>query len=259
MMPSVMMAPVMTPPMPVVADAAWPVMGPDDAAATVGIVVARRINRRVVAAVAVEMTAVMVEVRPVGVVRAIMIAAAMEHRPRTESAVECRATTVEGRTRATTAEGMSSPMKRGTAAATPEHGAAAMERRATASAVERRTAVEAATAPTVESTTAGMPAATATGASDLNGQHVRRCLRGGAGTGTHRRHRKRRPSGRARQDKQCGRRKTEATSKTSTLVLHPHHGPFSLNAVQRWTHAAPMLVVRSVDSRTPIMNVEIAT
>ncbi len=243
MMPPVIMAPVMTSPMPIVADAARPVVGPDDAAAAIGIVVARGIDRRVVAAIAVEVPAVMVEVRPVGVVRTMMIAAAME----------CGAATVEDRTRATTAEGMSSPMKRGAAAA-PEHGAAAMERRAAASAVERRTAAE--------STTAGMPATTAAmaaGASDLNGQYVRRRLRGGAGTGTHRRHRKRRPSGRARQDKQCSRRKTEATSKTSALVLHPHHGPFSLNAVQRWTHAAPMLVVRSVDWRTPNMNVEIAT
>lgn len=246
MMPPVIMAPVMTPPMPIVADAARPVMGPDDAAAAIGIVVARGIDRRVITAIAVEVPAVMVEVRPVGVVRTMMIAAAMEHRPRAESAMECGAATVEDRTRAT-AEGMSSPMKRGAAAA-PEHGAAAMERRAAASAVE--------------STTAGMPATTAAmaaGASDLNGQYVRRRLRGGAGTGTHRRHRKRRPSGRARQDKQCGRRKTKATSKTSALVLHPHHGPFSLNAVQRWTHAAPMLVVRSVDWRTPNMNVEIAT
>lgn len=240
MMPPVIMAPVMTPPMPIVTDAARPVMGPDDAAAAIGIVVARGIDRRVITAIAVEVPAVMVEVRPVGVVRTMMIAAAMEHRPRAESAMECGAATVEDRTRATAAEGMSSPMKRGAAAA--------MERRATASAVK--------------STTAGMPATTAAmaaGASDLNGQYVRRRLRGGAGTGTHRRHRKRRPSGRARQDKQCGRRKTEATSKTSALVLHPHHGPFSLNAVQRWTHAAPMLVVRSVDWRTPNMNVEIAT
>ncbi len=221
----------MTSPMPIVADAARPVIGPDDATTAIRIVVARRIDRRVVAAIAVEVPTVVMEVRPVGIVRTIMIAAAMEHRPRAESAVKGRAAAVEDGTRTTASEGV----------------AAAMERRATAAAVEGRSAVK--------STTAGMSAAAtpamAAGSSDLNGQHVGGRLRRRPGAGTHRRHRKRRPAGRAGQEKQCRRRKTEATSQTSALVLHPHHGPFSLNAVQRWTHAAPMLVVRSVDWRAP--------
>ncbi len=229
----------MTPPMPIVADAARPVVGPDDATAAIRIVVARRIDRRVVAAIAVEVPAVVMEVRPVGIVRTIMIAAAMEHRPRAESAVKGRAAAVEDGTRTTASEGVA---------------AAAMERRATAAAVEGRSAVK---------STAGMSAAAtpamAAGSSDLNGQHVGGRLRRRPGAGTHRRHRKRRPAGRAGQEKQCRRRKTEATSQTSALVLHPHHGPFSLNAVQRWTHAAPMLVVRSVELARPNMNVEIAT
>ncbi len=222
----------MTPPTPIVADAARPVIGPDDATTAIRIVVARRIDRRVVAAIAVEVPAVVMEVRPVGIVRTIMIAAAMEHRPRAESAVKGRAAAVEDGTRTTASEGVA---------------AAAMERRATAAAVEGRSAVK--------STTAGMSTAAtpamAAGSSDLNGQHVGGRLRRRPGAGTHRRHRKRRPAGRAGQEKQCRRRKTEATSQTSALVLHPHHGPFSLNAVQRWTHAAPMLVVRSVDWRAP--------
>ncbi|BAM86394.1 hypothetical protein S58_03780 [Bradyrhizobium oligotrophicum S58] len=132
----------------------------------------------------------------------------MEHRPRTDSAVKRRAAAMEHGTRATAAKGMSSSAVEGRTAAASEHCATAMERRATAAtAVKGRAAMEAAASAAVETTAAAMSsaamstasAATMTaGATNLNGQSGGRRLCGGPGTRTHRRHRKRRPTGRAR-------------------------------------------------------------
>lgn len=258
MMVPVMAVPMMPLPMPIVADAPRPVIGQDDAATAVGIVVTCRIGRIIVASIAVEVTAMMMEVRPIGIVRTMIAAATVKR----------RTATVEHRTRATTSEGVTAATMKGRTAAASEHRAAAMERRAATAAVEAATtaAVETTSATAVEATTATMTAttsatmtATATRATHLDRHRVGRRLWRRPSVRADWRHRERRPTGRARQYEQCCRRKTEATSKTSPLVFHPHHGPFSLNAVQRWTHAAPMLVVRSVDWRTPNMNVEIAT
>lgn len=256
MMPPVVMTPVVTPPVPVVADAARSVIGVDDAAAAIGIVIARRVGRSVVAAIAVEVPPVMVEVGTIDVVRTMMVAAAMEHRP--------RATAVEHGTRTASAEGVTSAAVERRTTATSEHSAAAMEggsgMEAAASAMEAATAMETATAAEPATAAAVMStAASAMTATDLNRESLTRCLCRWSSTGTDRRHRRGGTTGCARDQKQCCRRQAEATRETSALVLHPHHGPFSLNAVQRWTHAAPMLFVRSVDWRTPNMNVEIAT
>jgi len=180
----------------------------------------------------------------------------MKHRAaaKTSAAVEHRSRT--------SAEDVSSSTVKNVTAATVERATAAVKCRAAvesapAAAMESATAaVKSSTATTaVESTTATAAVMTTTasaaGTTDLNGQRIRRRLGRGPSARAHGRHGKRRPAGRAREYEQCCRRKTEATSKTSLLVFHPHHGPFSLNAVQRWTHAAPMLVVRSMDWRTP--------
>lgn len=257
MVPPVMMTPVVTSPVPVVADAARSVIGIDDTAAAIGIVIARRIGRSVVAAIAVEVPAVMVEIRPVGVVRAMMIAAAVECRPRTA--------TVKHGTRTATAEGVTSAAVERRTTAASEHSAAAMEggsgMEAAASAVETATtAVEATTAAEPATAAAVMSAAaSAMAATDLNRESITRCLSRWSRTGTDRRHRRRGPTGCARDQKQCCRRQAEATSKTSALVLHPHHGPFSLNAV----HDGPMQRRCWSSDRwigaPPNMNVEIAT
>lgn len=191
MMPPVMRAPVMTVPVPVVADAARAVIGVDDTAAAIGIVIGRRVGRSVVAAIAVEVPAVMVEVRPIAVMRAMMIAAAVEHRSRA-SAVKRRAATVEHGTWTAPERVTTSAMERRSAAAS-EHGAATVEGRSTAAAVKGRACAEAATAATMEAATstameaAAMMSATAAmttraGATHLNGQSVRRrlCRRSGA-------------------------------------------------------------------------------
>ncbi len=201
MVPAVMVPPMMSPPMPVVADAAWSVMGPDNAAATVGIIIAGRVGRIIVTAIAVEVPPMVVEVRPVGIVRMMMIASAMEDRPWTAAAMKHRATAMEHRTRSAASEGVA-PME-SRASTTSEHGPAAVEGgtsvEATAATVEPATAMEAAT--TVKSAAAVKAAASTmtARATHLDGQCVGRRLRPRPDTGTDRRHRKRRPTGCARQ------------------------------------------------------------
>lgn len=158
-----------------------------------------------------------------------MVAAAMEDRPRTAATMEHRASAVEHGTRTAASEVMTSAtVEDVTTSATAEAmKAAASAVETTATAMKTTATVEAASA-TMEATATMMTEA----ATHLDGQRIRRGLRHRPSAGTHGRHGRSRPAGRTRKYKQCRRRKTEATNKTSMLVLHPHHGPFSLNAVK---------------------------
>lgn len=143
--------------------------------------------------------------------------------------MEHRTAAVEHVTRAPAAECVTAAAMEGGSTSASEHSTTTMEGRA---GVKAATTMEATAAVEATATTAEMSAAMAARTTDLNCHGVRRGLCRRPSARPNRRHRRRGPTGRTCEYEKCCRRKTEATSKTSTLVLHPHHGPFSLNAVK---------------------------
>lgn len=186
MVPAVVMTPMVTTEVPIMADASRTIIGVDDAAAAIGVVVAGGVGRVVVAAIAVEVAAMMMEVWPIGIMRTLIVAAtAMEYRSRATAAMENRAapehpaTTVE-RGAATTMESWTS-MEAATAA------------------VEAATSVEATAAMETATAVAASSPAMTSGATHLNRQGFSRCWSHRCGAGADRRHCRCRPTRRARQ------------------------------------------------------------
>lgn len=185
-MVTMMPVPVM-PPMPVaiVTDAAWAVMGPDHAAAAIGIIIVGAVVRIVVGAVEVPM--VMMEVRPIG--EAAVIAAV----PDATTVVECRtgaeAATMEGR-RCVEATGAQSAAMEATAAdmnsstvetsstdrgsATAETASADVDRCTASSAVKAAATTGHCSATETTTTTAAVEAATTTATAGRPAAHLDR-------------------------------------------------------------------------------------
>jgi hypothetical protein len=224
-------------PVAIMADAARAVMSQDHPAAV------RRIIVRAVVRIGVDAIEVaMMEVRPIRMAKTGMIAAAIMDAAAMEdstTAVESRAATVEGSTAAVESgaaamEGSTAAVESG--ATTTMKGRSSVEASATAAvktaAASTATAVEAATAtPTrTGTTTTATPTGTVmpTRTGDLDGRRLDRRTRGRLRARTHRRHRLSGPPRSPGKHDQCGRRKAEATGKTTSRVLHPHHDHFSL-------------------------------